>query len=184
MRDMTAGVVTEIAKGEVQPVIFAELEFDSGTTRYWTGYGSLSWDSKTWLGTGDLGTISEISETRSVRAEGITLEISGIPSANIALALTENYQGRPVSIWHGFVDDAVAVLADPVLTFKGLMDGMSIRDEGETSTIQVSAENRLAELKRSRERRSTDQDQRIDYPNDRAYEFVAGLQDKDIRWGP
>ena len=184
MRDMTAGVQAELPKGAVQPVFLVELEFDSGTTRVWNGYGVLSWNGHDWLGTGELGRIGDISETSDLRAETITLELSGIPATTIAVALGEPHQGRPARIYLGFVDDSAQVLPDPILLHEGRIDSMPVEDDGETATIRVVVESRLAMLERSRERRITDQDQRRDFPNDRAYEFVAGLQDKQIRWGP
>jgi hypothetical protein len=47
----------------------------------------------------------------------------------------------------------------------------------------LTAESRLIDLERSRERRYTSEDQKIDYPNDKGLEFIADLQDKEIVWG-
>ena len=63
------------------------------------------------------------------------------------------------------------------------MDVMTIEDAGATATINVSAESRLIDLDRSRTRRFTSEDQKIDYPNDKGLEMVASLQDKQITWG-
>ena len=60
---------------------------------------------------------------------------------------------------------------------------MSIDDGGQTCTISVSAESRLIDLDRTRERRYTSEDQKIDFPNDKGLEFIADLQDKEIIWG-
>ena len=63
------------------------------------------------------------------------------------------------------------------------MDLMNIDDGGQTCTISVSAESRLIDLDRTRERRYTSEDQKIDFPNDKGLEFIADLQDKEIIWG-
>ena len=63
------------------------------------------------------------------------------------------------------------------------MDLMSIDDSGDTANINVTAESRLIDLDRTRERRYTSEDQKIDFPNDKGLEFIADLQDKEIVWG-
>jgi len=181
-RDITAAVQTQMASSVVRPIIICELTFGSGTVRLWSGFGDLSWDSKTWTGSGDLGKISVVSETNSMEAQGITLQLDGIPTATIALVFGEDYQGRPAKLWLGFLDAAGAVVADPIGPYTYLMDVMSIQEGADTSTVIVKAENRLRILDRASNRRITDEDQRIDYPGDRAYEYVNGLQDKEIRF--
>ena len=42
---------------------------------------------------------------------------------------------------------------------------------------------RLIDLDRSRARRFTSEDQKIDYPDDKGLEMVASLQDTVIIWG-
>ena len=63
------------------------------------------------------------------------------------------------------------------------MDTMVLNDGGETATIQVTVENRLIEFERTRIRRYTAEDQKIDYPNDKGLEFVAEMAEKEIVWG-
>jgi len=60
---------------------------------------------------------------------------------------------------------------------------MVINDGSETATIQVTVENRLIEFERTRVRRYTAEDQKIDYPNDKGLEFVAEMAEKEIVWG-
>jgi hypothetical protein len=63
------------------------------------------------------------------------------------------------------------------------MDVMTIEDAGATANINVTAESRLIDLDRSRARRFTSEDQKIDYPDDKGLEMVASLQDTVIIWG-
>ena len=60
---------------------------------------------------------------------------------------------------------------------------MTIKDSGETSTIELTVESRLIDLQRQRERRFTDADQKYFYPGDTGLQYVAGLQDQVIYWG-
>ena len=83
----------------------------------------------------------------------------------------------------GAMDASNGVISDPAIIFSGFMDTMTINDGGETATIQVTVENRLIEFERTRVRRYTAEDQKIDYPNDKGLEFVAEMAEKEIVWG-
>lgn len=160
-----------------------KLEFDSGTDYLWTGYGDLSWDGQTWLGGGELLGVQPFSESTDITATRAQVTVSGIPSAWISLVLQEDYQGRPATIYFAALDSDGNVIADPA-EFAGRMDQMEINKTGDTMLIRLSIESQLIDLHKPREFRYTDQDQRIDYPGDRGFEYVAGLQDKQLTWGP
>ncbi len=181
-RELTSDVTAEIAKTVVQPIVLVEMAFDSGTLRMWSGGGDLYWNSLTWLGAGELGSVSEIKETEDVQANGITLSLTGIPSEYISLALSESYQGRTVTVWLGFLDSALEVISDPKQIFSGRMDVMEISEGAETSSISIAVESRMIDLLKSREWRYTHEDQQIDYPGDMGLEFVSDLQNKEIKW--
>jgi hypothetical protein len=75
------------------------------------------------------------------------------------------------------------VVGTPYLAFSGRLDVPVIDEAGDTATISISYESRLADLDRPRIRRYTDQDQRAEYPNDGGLRYIAGLQDKQVTWG-
>lgn len=183
-RTLTAGMVTEVDKAAVTPVFFVEMDFSSGFVRAWSGYGSISWDSKTWLGAGHLMEIEPLAESVDFTANGATLKLNGIPSDMIAIAIGETYQGRAATIYLGFLDSTGAVIADPIEIYAAMMDTMEIDEDGETASIMVRVESQAISLKRPREWRYTHEDQQIDYPGDLGLEYVAGLQDKELVWRP
>lgn len=183
-RALTAGMQTEVGQPAVSPVFFVEMDFVSGFVRAWSGYGTLNWDSKTWLGVGNLGGIDPLAESVDFVANGANLKLSGIPSDMIAIALGEHYQGRPATIYLGLLDNAGAVIADPVPIYAALMDTMEIDENGESASIIVRIESQAVSLKRAREWRYTHEDQQIDHPGDLGLEYVAGLQNKEITWKP
>ena len=183
-RDLTAAMETAITAGKFRRVRFYEGEFASGTTRLWTGVGTITWDGKSWLGVGHLGGVSNIEETTEIKATSVTVFLSGVPSANIALVLSEARQGKPGRIWEGARDEiSGAILADPAKSFEGRLDVADIDEQGETSTVRITYASRLADLETARERRYTHQDQQIDFSGDLGFEFIGSLQDKVISWG-
>ena len=172
---------------EVRPLILVEALFDSNApTSYlylWNGIGSLSYDSKTYVGAGNLLSISGVSENVELRASGITVQLSGISDPLLAKAKTEDYQGRELLVKLGGFDSNDNVISSPTVIFSGFMDTMTITEGGETGTIAVTVENRLIEFEKTRVRRYTDNDQRIDYPSDDGLEYVSQIQEKAIVWG-
>jgi hypothetical protein len=159
---------------------FIAVDLDVSTPVYmWSGYGDLIIGSKTYLGAGQLMSISTVEETTEIQAKGASITVTGIPSSFLSLALTEQYQGRECRIYFGLTNDPSGY----VEVFSGELDQMNITEQGDTATIQLLAENILIVLERPVVRRFTAEDQKSRYPNDRGLEFVAGLQDKDLFWG-
>lgn len=182
-RSLTSAMNSEVESSSHKPVIFVQLDYDSGTSRYWSGFGELSWNSQTWLGAGNLGSMDKIEETTDLRATGTKLGMSGIPSEMISLILGERSRGRTVKIWLGFFDEFPTVKADPVLIFSGRIDNQGLEESAEAATIEIHCENKLKDLKRPRELRWTDQQQKNLLSTDKGCEYVADLQNKEISWG-
>tara|TARA_R110002153_G_scaffold150344_4_gene301912 strand:- start:26 stop:679 length:654 start_codon:yes stop_codon:yes gene_type:complete len=184
-RTINAATQSALTASEVMPVYLFKAEFDEGTVYLWSGLGNLTWDSQTWTGTGTFGSVSDIEETTNVQANGVKVSLTGIPSEIIAIALNYEYRNRPCHVYLGAVSlaDPNTLVGDPLVEVGGRMDVMSIEDSASIGSVIISIENRLIDLARARERRFTNEDQQVEYPNDRGLEYVAGLQDKSVSWG-
>ena len=182
-RSLTSSMETAITADLVRPILLLQCKFDSGDLNLWNGIGTLTVSSVDYVGAGTLLSIGEIAESSELQANGITVTLSGITDPLLSKARDEDYQGRELIVKLGAMDAANAVIADPVTVFSGFMDTMAINDASETATIQVNVENRLIEFERTRVRRYTAEDQKIDYPNDKGLEFVAEMAEKEIVWG-
>lgn len=205
---MSRDLLPEFVGGLQQPVVYpffaVDLNFQSGPLYFWSGYGELLIDGKTYLGVGNLVNISSLEETTEIEAKGAVVTMSGIPSSYLSLALSEPYQGRECKIYFGLWlrnSFITTEASDPITTenlfelspesgtrylaeiFSGELDQMNISEEGSTCTISVTAENVLIKLERPVVRRFTNEDQKSRFPSDRGLEFVAGLQDKEVFWG-
>ena len=180
---LTAGISSELSKGQVNLVFFVEVEFASGLLNLWSGVGDISWDSKTWIGAGDLLMIQPARETTGGNATGLTLSLTGVNPAYIALALNEARQNKPVKCYFGFLDSSGAIITDPYQFFKGLVNYIVIGEGGDSAIITVYAENDLIKLQQPRIRRYTDQDQQSDFPNDLGFIHVAAIQEWNGFWG-
>lgn len=181
MRDIDSTLAAVLSGKVADVALLAEMVFDSGTLYMWTGYGDLTWDSKTFLGGGNLIGISGTEETQELQAKGLELTLSGIPEDQIALALTEKTRGRPFRMWLASVVDNV-VVGTPYRIFTGMMDVLSMNDTGQEASLVLTVENSLIIGQRSKVRRYTSEDQRKYYSNDTGLDRIPQLQDKEVVW--
>jgi hypothetical protein len=181
-RTVTPAVDAALSAGHVPLVVLVEMDFPSQFLRLNNSAVNINWNGYDWLGVGRLGSIDPVKEGADLQARGLAMRISGIDPASIALALGTQYQGRSCKVWAAPLTTDHAVLADPVLIFWGRMDTMDL-DVGATATITVNAESRLADWDRPRVRRYNHEDQQIDYPGDKGFEFVPQMVEKELRWG-
>ena len=106
-RSSTTAFNNAIAADNVDPFFAVKLEFESGTSRFWTGVDDISFEagsgSETFTGVGDLLSVSAVEETNDIEAGGVSFSLSGINSSLISLTLSENYQGRKRSRGYGWL---------------------------------------------------------------------------------
>ena len=178
---MRTGTPSGFSDGELSPIFGVELALDSGDLRFWSGLGDVTIDGNTFLGAGTVIEISTVEESNEIAAKGISLTASGLDSAIISMALSENYQNRQLTLYVGTIDESMTT--STYILFRGRLDTMNIEENGEATNITMTAENRLIDLERPRIRRYTNEDQKSLYPADVGLEFVDDLQDKTIDWG-
>jgi hypothetical protein len=204
-RNLSTAISSSLEDGVVYPFFAVELEFDSpNTLRLWTGYGTLVYEGVSYYGTGELLNISTVEETMEIAAKGATLTLSAVPAEVISLALQEPYQGRVCKIFFGMFSTDTLLQEDSVsyilmqdgakigleaqetgLTevFTGYMNQMSIEEGPESSSIQLSVENKLVDLERPRVARYTSAYQKDKFAGDLGLDFVESLQDQKLVWG-
>lgn len=205
MRNLTSDMVAEFTGEATYPALLAEMFFDSGTLGMWTGYGTLNWGEKTFLGGGNLIGISVVQETQDIQAKGLVVSLNGISSSLIALSLLEKCRGRPFRLYLASVstsnfialeDDTGLVLAEdggriilenqlidsPYRLFAGLMDVIEFVDNGQTADIKLNVENALIVGQKPKLERYTSEDQKKRFPTDKGLDMISQLQDKSIVW--
>lgn len=180
---MSRGLSSEMQSASeatfARAVAFWYGDFLTGPVRISTYTRDLTWGGYTWNALGQLIGFEELRETGSVEAVGAVFTLNGVQSALVSKALESGYRRRRCSLYIGFLDASEQVIANPI-EHRFLMDRMTIQDDGATSRITVRAESRLVDLQRPREIRQNDEGQRAVFPNDRAFEFVAGLAGKEF----
>ena len=182
-RVLSAEMVAELAATVKRPIIFYEGEFASSTVRFHSGIGTVTWDGKTWTGAGSLARLSEIVEPGAIQARGVTVGLNGLKSSLLATVLSQARRSKVCRIWIGFLDADGALVGDPYQAFKGYLDQPKVRDGAAGSDIAIAYESRLIALRRPKKRRFTHEDQKIDYRDDKGFEFVPAVQEWNGKWG-
>ena len=183
-RDLTAGVITAIDEDFILPIFLTKIDTSGGLLRLWNGLGTLEFNSEDYLGIGKGGKLSDFQETSDLRANGITLSLSGVSQDMLSIALSQIQQGRDAIVFMGFFDNATRTLIiDPYEIFTGVTDIPIIKEGSSRATIAIKCENRLVTLNTPKVRRYTKEDQSIEFPSDLGFDFVPSIQDKIIEFG-
>ena len=203
-RDLSANTLDALNNEVFYPFFAVELLFDDDIIRTWTGAGLLTLkDGTEWYGAGQLLEISSVEETQEMAAKGATITMSGIPSNLLSLALSEPYQGRVCNLYFGnflqgrlleeggdfiLFEDGSKIGLESNKTgfnqvFSGYMDQMNIEEGPQSSTIELTVENKLITLERSRVARFTSGYQKSKFAGDKGLDFVESMQDKTVPWG-
>lgn len=187
-RGASASVQAAAAAGTVVPVVFVELHFPAETSRLTNAGISIQWNGFTWLGAGAATTIDTIGEGLDPQSRGLAFTLSGVATNMLSYAIGAPYRNGTAQVWVGLLDpQTYAVVDSPVVIWVGQMDVMTPSIEPSASTvvaaIRLECESRMALWARSKGRRYTHEDQQLDYPGDKFFEFIPRLQEAQLPWG-
>ena len=199
-RNLTTSMVTALCASVIRPALLVELNFGLSTASplyIWSGVGSLTWNSMTFTGVGDLGQIGAIEETAQQRleAKGFQLSLSGIPSYLVNDVLNDTRLSGTCTIWLALFTASNGLIDSPIEMYSGMIDSPEITDNGSTITCSIQIENPLVDLNRAVFRRYTPSDQESDLADtltrlglastvkDTGFSHVAGSQEEMTDWG-
>ncbi|WP_305047199.1 hypothetical protein [Geoalkalibacter sp.] len=181
-RALTPAAANAAAAPVVRPISMVRLDFPGAILAAHSGLRNFAWGGDTYLGVGHFGGVSSVRDAMGTQPAGVQLTLSGIPVDLVAKCLGDHYQGRDARLYLACLNEAHQLILDPVLVFRGRMDVPDIR-MGQTATITMHVENRLADWRRARNRRYSHEDQQELYPGDMGLQFVTQMVEKTILWG-
>lgn len=183
-RSMSAGMLAAFQANQLNPAIFIQAQFKTGIVYLWSGLGTISWNSQSWIGIGSLISVSVVEEGATTDAKGISISLSGVNNSLLADALQEFQVGSPVVVYLGlFGGTPLALLTDPVISWAGQLDQPIIDVGADTAIITINAESRMILHNVSVVRRYTQDDQVIDFPGDTGFQFVNSIVNQNLYWG-
>jgi len=182
-RSLSASFVSAITSNGVAPIVLIRAYFDSGEIDLWNGIGNLVYSGVTYTGVVPILNVDTVHEQKQVAATGFNLTLSGLDPTILSLAENEPYQGRSLEMYLALLDATGAVISTPYMMFKGYMDTMTIDDNGQTISITIAVENELIALERALSTSYTPESQKVNFPNDTFFNFVANIQNQTAHWG-
>ncbi len=182
-RDLGADFIAEVSADGMYPIMLISAHFDSGDLNIWNGLGTLTYGLNQYLGTIPILGIDAIREQKKTAATGLNITLSGLDTAIAELCDNEPYQGRNLEVALAVLDEAGAIIGTPYTAFEGFMDVMKSSDSGKSIDVTVSVENALVSLERARDSKYTQEDQKIEFPNDTGFSFVSDIQNRVVTWG-
>ncbi len=181
-RSIDAGQIAAIGAPHFSGIAFVELDFTTALRLSTLPY-AYPWNGYTWVGAGNLGSISPVGENSDLQAQGVTLSLAGIDPSLISTALSEQYQGKGCQIWFAPLNpDNGQLIGTPIRIFNGRIDTMNI-EVGDTATITLTGESKLVDFFRARTARFNNADQQQRYPADLGLQYVDQMVEKTIVWG-
>lgn len=181
--DVTSAILNELGADGCIGAWIVRLDIVDDPVYAWTGPGPIEWDGKTWVGTGELGTISSISTDIKGNITGMEVTLTMIDATVLASAKQLKYAGQKGYAWFAVLDpDDFSIIDNPVHVFSGEISGMPITI-GAENRISVSLESRMSILQKARPRYRSDEDQQRDYSGDTLFEQVPKTLNKTIYWG-
>lgn len=182
MRAMSPEAVAVLSGPRLALAQLVYLDFPGGGIALNTSNADLVWDGITYKGAGALGEVSAVDDSPG-EIRGLQFSLSGVSSEYLAMALdaSNTVPGTPVFIRTAILDEDLQIVDAP-LDWQGRLDTMSVEENGETCTIQVTAESTAVDLLRGAALTYSDADQKSLYPGDRAFELTASQIDTPVVW--
>lgn len=152
VRDLTAGMQTEVAAQLIRPVWIVRLDIENDPILAWTGRGDFmptgtgdaALDGFTFTGLGPIDAISNIKDALG-GSQAVTLTLPGVDLQDDALRQvvlnSETWQFRQAWIWFGLLNASYGVIADPTRIKTGRMDQMKINMDGQDATVSLIVES-------------------------------------------
>lgn len=183
-RGSSSAFQTEVAKSNNRPVHLVEVYFDDETVYMTDAFKDITYNSNNYIAVGHFMGFSDIEEAAEVIVSSVTLSLSGVDQVWISRVLNKAYIDRTVKIYTAFLDDAQALIVNPVLIFEGRMDTPAIQEDPDSgkSSVSVSATNSWVDFSRKTGRHTNHEEQQIHFAGDKGFEFASEIV-KDITWG-
>lgn len=155
---------------------FTEFQFTNGTLRISSWNTNLDWGGYTWIGTGALGSISEVKESEKLQSMSLDFTLTVADPAFIATALSaaETYRNKAVYVYVVPMDQGAQV-GVPVLTWSGVMDQMMLSLTSSGGSVTLRCFPAADKLEAAANLRVNDATQKATYPTSRGLEYQTGL---------
>jgi hypothetical protein len=152
--------------------------------RVWGGWHAITLAGQTFEPIGDRGLVEVSGGALGDAAQNITLNLSGIEPATLALLDAAGVSGAPATLWRLIFSGDGNTLLDADIWARGRIDTLERREEiGGTAAITAQLETAAKGLGRRGGRMRSDADQRLLDASDGFFKNVSFAGEKTLYWG-
>ena len=181
-RGISASNLTQIAAGHHDIIVMAHLAFSTPIFVH-TGIGTVVFSGDSYLGVGDFGGVAAVEESELLAPAPIRLVLSGVDSTYITEALTAGNHGDLITLYVGYVNKDMTLVADPWTLAAGFFDYATIELGEPENRIVITMQHELSVLGKADGARFTDEDQQRRFAGDTGLSFIADSIGKTLLWG-
>jgi len=171
----------------IKPALLAAITLPDATVhRYWSGVGTLVWGGSYWLGLGKLGRISGAGTTAEIRTVETAYTLMGVTDfAEMNTFLETSIRNGTATAWLAFLDDADAVIPDPVMIDSSILDRAIPRLGGDgTAEMSLAATSAIFNFAATPGLYITHEEQQREFPGDTGFNRIPGLASRVVAWTP
>lgn len=151
-------------------------------------------ESESYTALGDLLSVSESTNELRATSQEVSIQISGIPTANISDILDNKIKGSDIKIYRAFFDPTngqlLSISGNPAQKFQGVVSNFDITDElgmgskTGTVTITLACTNIITQLNNKiTGRRTNPTDQKQFFDTDISMDRVPSLANSNFNFG-
>lgn len=192
MRNLTAGQLAALALPYAKRRTFIWIEGRDPITGlpdpagFWDDIGNVTVDSRTYVGSGSVVSISSISARSDLSIPGITITLTGISTAANNLVRDTSLSQAPVEISYGIFDVSTRALLPPLFPlFIGQIDKVDINtpEAGGSNNIVLTCESASRALTIKRTGTRSQETQVTRNAADRFMAYTNAIRDQTIYFG-
>lgn len=181
-----ATTISAVNSPSIRHAEFVRLTMPSETLTYCNAAAPIIVNGITFDGLGSFMQLGSINTNIKASNTDLTVGLTGIDPANIAIALSSEIKGSVIEVWRGFLDSNNQIITTPTQQFfkryQGIINNMNIAEtfddnlRSRVATIIVSCssfrmilQNRIAGIK------TNTTDWKALYPNDTSMNRVSAI---------
>lgn len=180
MKDLLGDFLTALEADVLRPAFFFEGRFtalaggDPIYVRAWTGDRDITFKGETFEGNGWFLGSSSVEDSDAVDvSKSLTISLSAA-SEELRAVLLNTRANEPGTLWFALLDEDGAVI-DSAIEFAGFFETANFDKQSDSFTVSLRYETRTRNLSKSKERRWTDEQQRLDYPDDLGFQYMQDV---------
>ena len=180
-RGIHADVITELAKDAFNMAHLVKIDFSQ--TVFLTDYAhGITYGGNEYSSSGHLLDLSQVNETSESKVGSFTINLSGVEQTFVSILLSEDFIDREVGISRVILDSEGAIIGEPIPLYNGRMDSFAIKDDKNSSQINLSTASHWSDFEKESGRRTNHNGQQIYFAGDKGFEFASSVE-KVIKWG-